>query len=282
MNFEEILLSLGWQDGSRMKSYGSDGSAVIVLHGGPAAFGEADPLAQALSDKFKTYAPWQRRSGDKPLTVAQHVDDLHCLISTRFKEARPILVGESWGAMLALAYAAEYPDTITAVVLVGCGTFDKASRQKMNEIIQHRTSDEMRARLSRLEEEVTDPEKQTMAWVEITKPIYHYSPIQSSARPCERFDLKGHDETWRDMIRCQEEDVYPQAFAAIKGPVIMLHGDYDPHPGRMTRDTLRQTIPHLEYREFEKCGHTPWMEKDAREDFLAVLSEWITRHALGR
>ncbi|MEJ2693461.1 MAG: alpha/beta hydrolase, partial [Candidatus Thiodiazotropha sp.] len=139
-----------------------------------------------------------------------------------------------------------------------------------------------RARLSRLEEEVTDPEKQTMAWVEITKPIYHYSPIQSSARPYERFDLKGHDETWRDMMRCQEEDVYPQAFAAIKGPVIMLHGDYDPHPGRMTRDTLRQTIPHLEYREFEKCGHTPWMERDAREDFLAVLSEWITRHALGR
>jgi pimeloyl-ACP methyl ester carboxylesterase len=117
-----------------------------------------------------------------------------------------------------------------------------------------------------------------MAWVEITKPIYHYSPIQSSARPCERFDLKGHDETWRDMMRCQEEDVYPQAFAAIKGPVIMLHGDYDPHPGRMTRDTLKQTIPHLEYHEFEKCGHTPWLEKDASEDFLAVLSEWITRH----
>ena len=83
MNFDEILLSLGWQDGSRMKSYGSDGYAVIVLHGGPAAFGEADPLAQALSDKFIAYAPWQRRSGYKSLTVAQHVDDLHCLISAR-------------------------------------------------------------------------------------------------------------------------------------------------------------------------------------------------------
>jgi len=180
--------------------------------------------------------------------------------------------------MLALAYAAKYPDTIASVVLVGCGTFDKASRQKMNEIIQQRTSDEMRARLSCLEEEIVDPEEQTMAWVEITKPIYHYSPIQSSTRPRERFDLKGHDETWRDMMRCQEEDVYPQAFAAIKEPVIMLHGDYDPHPGRMTQDTLKQTISHLEYREFEKCGHSPWLEKDAREDFLAVLSEWIKHH----
>lgn len=271
-------LSLGWQDGSRMTSYGSEGPAVIVLHGGPAAFGEADLLAQALSDDFKTYAPWQRESGDKPLTVAQHVDDLLCLIGTLFKGVCPALVGESWGAMLALAYAAEYPDTIASVILVGCGTFDTASRQKMNEIIQQRMSEEMRARLSRLEEEIVDPEEQIMAWVDITKPIYHYSPIQSSTRPFERFDLKGHDETWQDMMRCQEEGVYPQAFAVIKVPIIMLHGDYDPHPGRMTRDTLRKTIPHLEYREFEKCGHNPWLEKGAKEDFLAVLHEWIKRH----
>jgi len=29
----------------------------------------------------------------------------------------------------------------------------------------------------------------------------------------------------------------------------MLHGAYDPHPGRMIRDTLARVMPQLEYRE---------------------------------
>jgi pimeloyl-ACP methyl ester carboxylesterase len=40
-------------------------------------------------------------------------------------DAKPSIVGESWGAMLALAYASAYPETTAAIVLVGCGTFDK-------------------------------------------------------------------------------------------------------------------------------------------------------------
>ena len=41
----------------------------------------------------------------------------------------PALVGESWGAMLALAYAAEPPENTGPIVPVGCGTFDKQSRE---------------------------------------------------------------------------------------------------------------------------------------------------------
>jgi pimeloyl-ACP methyl ester carboxylesterase len=81
------------------------------------------------------------------------------------------------------------------------------------------------------------------------------------------------------MLRLQEAGVYPAAFAAIRSPVLMLHGAYDPHPGGMIRASLAPYIPQLEYREWERCGHSPWMERSVREEFFAVLWEWIGSHA---
>ena len=87
----------------------------------------------------------------------------------------------------------------------------------------------------------------------------------------ESFDMKAHTETWNDMIRCQEEGIYPQTFTVIRSPVIMLHGTYDPHPGKMIRDKLKRYIPRLEYHEFEKCGHSPSKEKYAKDDFFQAM-----------
>ena len=87
---------------------------VLALHGGPAAVGDV--------------APHQRGSSDRPLSVAIHVQDLHEIIEAEC-DAPPVLVGHSWGAMLALAYAAEHPEATAGLALIGCGTFTEASRQ---------------------------------------------------------------------------------------------------------------------------------------------------------
>ena len=57
----------------------------------------------------------------------------------------------------------------------------------------------------------------------------------------------------------------------------MLHGDFDPHPGGMIRDSLRPHIPRLEYREIADCGHSPWLESHAvRGEFFAILRAWLS------
>jgi pimeloyl-ACP methyl ester carboxylesterase len=62
----------------------------------------------------------------------------------------------------------------------------------------------------------------------------------------------------------------------IKVPVLMLHGDFDPpHPGRLIRTSLESYMPQVEYREFESCGHYPWLEKSASEEFFSVLRNWL-------
>ena len=96
--------------------------------------------------------------------------------------------------------------------------------------------------------------------------------------PVVRLDLKGHAESWADMVRLQDAGVHLAASAAIRCPTLMLHGSYDPHPGGMIRDGLKQFIPHLEYTELDRCGHSPWIEEYARERFLSLLRSWLLRH----
>jgi pimeloyl-ACP methyl ester carboxylesterase len=266
-----------------IRPYGKSGPWVIALHGGPAAAGRAAPIARGLADAFRVLEPWQRGSGDEPLTVARHVADLHEVVVSCCEGGRPALVGESWGAMLALAYAAEHAESAGPLALIGCGTFDKAARARLHATLEERRTDEVRRRLRQIDEQVADPGERMQRRHEVEERLYEYDPIPAENRAvpdsdCPPFDLRAHTETWEDMLWLQDAGVYPAAFAAIRSPVVMLHGAYDPHPGRLIRDGLLPYLPQIEYREWERCGHSPWYERHAREEFFAVLKGWLAEH----
>ncbi len=255
--------------------YGPSGRTVVVVHGGPGAPGSASLLAQGLADPFQVLEPWQRTSSGTPLTVAQHIEDLAHVISHEIPGENPALVGESWGAMLALAFTAAHPDRISALALVGCGTFDRRARARLEATLAERTTKEIQEQLAQLATRVADECERMAQAHALSDHLYSYS--RAIADPIVRLDLKGHGESWSDMIRLQEAGVYPSAFTAIACPVLMLHGSYDPHPGALIRDGLKEVIPHLEYIEFERCGHSPWIEEHARDRFFAVLRSWLQR-----
>lgn len=232
----------------QVRSYGRSGPVVVLLHGGPGAPGSMAPVARGLADSFRVLEPFQRASGAEPLTVSLHISDLRELLTSP-GNAPAALVGSSWGAMLALAYAAAHPVCAPPLVLIGCGTFDTAARSRLHETLRERK--------------------------EAGRPLYSCGPVAEEESAA--FDARGHEETWQDMLRLQKEGVYPAAFAAIRSPVLMLHGAYDPHPGRMIRAGLQPYLPQLEYVEWERCGHYPWLEKFARDEFFSVLRGWLTR-----
>jgi len=179
--------------------------------------------------------------------------------------------------MLALAYAAAHPASAGPLVLVGCGTFDPVSRARLNATLEERISGDLGRQLQHLEQEFPDPDHRLRQRFKLTGHLYDYDaePANEGDEPAPPFDLTAHLETWNDMLRLQQAGVYPAAFAAIKSPVLMLHGTYDPHPGRMILESLRPYLPQLECREFERCGHSPWTEKAVRAEFFAVLREWL-------
>jgi pimeloyl-ACP methyl ester carboxylesterase len=241
--------------------------------------GDAEPLARGLARQFRVVEPWQRASGGEPLTVAAHVADLHGVIEMQGPEARPAMVGHSWGAMLALAYAAAHPYQVGPLVLVGCGTFDTTSRARLQATLESRTDAHLRRKIRQLHASSSDTGEKLYCFYRLTEPLYGYDPDMAD-RPgaVVRFDERAHFETWNDMVRLQDSGLYPAAFASIVSPILMLHGAYDPHPGQMIRDVLKAYIPQLEYRQWERCGHKPWMERQVRDEFFSVMAGWLTAH----
>ena len=260
----------------RVRTYGTSGPAVVVLHGGPGAPGHMAPVARGLADKFRIIEPFQRESGVEPLTVSRHVTDLHELIHSEGLH-RPALVGSSWGAMLALAYAASNPDSTGPLVLIGCGTFDPNARAEMKAILASRMDDALRKRIEQLQDEISDLDQRLKTKAELILPLYAYNETNED-NVLNEVDARANQETWSDMVRLQEQGVYPQAFHAIKVPVLMLHGAFDPHPGPMIRASLQPYLPHLEYHEWQKCGHYPWRETEVREEFFSVLRAWLAKN----
>ena len=63
------------------------------------------------------------------------------------------------------------------------------------------------------------------------------------------------------------------AFAQhITCPVVALHGDYDPHPAEGVRLPL-STLKDFRFILLENCGHTPWLERQAKGNFYRILKK---------
>jgi pimeloyl-ACP methyl ester carboxylesterase len=195
-------------------------------------------------------------------------------------------VGWSWGAMLALSFAVAHPELVQAIVLVGCGTYDETTRAEY----EHRLTAKLGARgvhvmkaLATLLDTTSGDvarDKIVAARGEQAEKAQSYELLTVlPEEPPATVDARGHQETWADVLRLQAEGIEPAAFTAIAAPVLMLHGDEDPHPGLATFELLHRYIAQLEYFGLDRCGHTPWKERRARTQFFDALCVWLHTHA---
>jgi len=264
-------------DPIEVRRYGTGERTVVVLHGGPGAPGSASGLGRALAPHFQVLEPLQRRSGLVPLTVSQHVEDLAAIAP------RPAaLIGWSWGAMLGLSFAARFPERVSDLVLVGCGTYDSGTRTIFKQSLDRRLDDEGRRKIRALQDRLTAESDKACRDVILGKLGAAYMKLES-------FDLletetssdellpdeAGHNETWSDALRLQQEGIEPAIFHKISARVLMIHGDVDPHPGALTHQLSRQFIPGLEYVQLDRCGHEPWRERHAHALFVEVVRAWL-------
>ena len=122
------------------ESFGNpENRAVIVLHGGPGGdYRSILPLAE-LSDEYRIVFYDQRGSGLSPrvgeeeLTVDQFIADLDAIIENTSPGRQVILIGHSWGAMLASIYIGRYPDKVKKAVLAEPGFLDQEHMEIFNE-----------------------------------------------------------------------------------------------------------------------------------------------------
>lgn len=187
--------------------------------------------------------------------------------------------------MLGLSFASRNPAAVSKLVLIGCGTYDPTTRAHMRGLVQERLGPERCRRVAELEALVASETSESGREAALQQIGSIHAQIESYAAIAEETpgpeplppDPHGYAETWQDVVRLQSEGVEPQAFSRIRAPVLMLHGDHDPHPGPQTRDLLRRYIPQLEYVELERCGHEPWQERYARAVLISTLGDWLER-----
>jgi len=105
--------------------WGGVGQPVVLLHGLASNARIWDFVAPRLAEGARVVAVDQRGHGlsDKPdegYDFAGVVADLHAL-ARALDFARPVVVGHSWGASVAAAYAARHPEAAAGIALVDGG-----------------------------------------------------------------------------------------------------------------------------------------------------------------
>jgi proline iminopeptidase len=101
----------------------SDGIAAVYLHGGPGSGCQPDHRRLFDPERFHTVLFDQRGCGrSRPKGSREHNTLPHLIadiemIRARLGFTRWMVVGGSWGATLALAYAQAYPDRVSGLVL---------------------------------------------------------------------------------------------------------------------------------------------------------------------
>src|SRR5881227_914871 len=101
----------------------ADGIPAVYLHGGPGSGCQADHRRLFDPERFHAILFDQRGAGrSRPKgrrednTLAHLIADME-IIREKFGFERWMIVGGSWGATLALAYAQAYPNRVTGIVL---------------------------------------------------------------------------------------------------------------------------------------------------------------------
>jgi pimeloyl-ACP methyl ester carboxylesterase len=56
----------------------------------------------------------------------------------------------------------------------------------------------------------------------------------------------------------------------IRCPVAAIRGDYDAHPPGGFRETLATVLKDFRFVLLKHCGHVPWIERRARDEFFRV------------
>lgn len=255
---------------TRVRRYGPAPSRHALVHGGPGAPGMLAGLARDLAGLGAgVLEPLQSATG-----IDAQVRELADLV--RREHPGPwTLIGSSWGAMLTVFVAQRYPELIRRIVLIGCAPFDRDGGTRTDAARRQRMDPAQLAQLEQLEQIVDgdDPVAASTAFARLADlllAVDHHHPI------VDHLEVIAHQRevfaaVWGQVERRRQDGTLLDTSRALRCPVVVLHGTYDPHPLDGVVGPLRALAEDLRVEVLDDCGHLPWLERDARERFLDVL-----------
>ncbi len=260
---------------ARVRSYGPAPFATALLHGGPGAAGELASLARRLAAGRGVLEPLQRAG-----SVDGQVEELRAALEA-YAHPPVTLVGFSWGAWLACLTAARHPELVRKLVLVASGPFQERWAADIDATRRARLTPAERTELDRATARLAEPgtgserEAALRRLGELATKADAFDPVESlSAEDAGLdFDAEIFRRVWPEAARLRRTGELLEETSRARCPIVAIHGDHDPHPAEGVRAPLAARVRDFHFILLPRCGHRPWLERQAREEFLAVLEQ---------
>lgn len=190
------------------------------------------------------------------------------------------LVGFSWGAWLSYVVAARYPAIIEKLILVGSGPFEEKYVARLQETRLSRLSEtertEFESTVRTLRAPATKDKDILLARLkELTSRTDGYDPITNDSSATVSVGAQGNlfQSAWNDAAELRRSGKLLGLGKHIACPVVAIHGDYDPHPAEGVQKPLSAVLKDFWFILLKSCGHTPWLERQAKDRFYEILRE---------
>ncbi len=253
-----------------VRKYGKPPYNVAVIHGGPGAPGEMAPVARQLSSTHGVLEPLQTRD-----TLQGQVEGLQAVLKEH--GSLPLtLIGYSWGAMLSFIVAAHNPSMVRKLILVSSAVFEEKCAAGIMETRMSRLSPQERAMVDCLAVELDDPAAKDKDGIfarfgALMAKADSYDPVDDIKNEVIEHQYRVYRGVWRDAQEKRSSGTLLPMGWAISCPVVAIHAEYDPHPAEGVRAPLSRVLADFRFVLLGQCGHCPWLEKQARDQFYALL-----------
>ena len=255
------------------------GTPVIILHGGPDFdHGYLLPELDRLSDKFRLIYYDQRARGrsvenvqPQEVTLVSDLDDID-RVRRHYKLEPVVLLGHSWGAVLAVEYALRNPTRVSHLILMNPAPVSASDLAAVRKVYLERLGeamDQQRAILASAAYQAGDPEAVAKRY------RIHFQPSlkrpddyeKMMARMRAGFFSQGkagilraravEDHLMRDTWDVPGYDLLPK-LRGLTVPALVIAGDHDFMLG--AAEHIAAAIPGAELVTLKDCGHFAFLE----------------------
>ena len=252
-----------------VRRWGHGPYSVVVVHGGPGAPGEVAPVARELAAVKGVLEPFQTET-----TLDGQVKELQSVLVEQANS--PVtLIGFSWGALLSFILAARHPELVGKLILVSSPPFEEHYAAAITQIRMNRLNSRGRATAQSLLARLADPDaaNKNALLAELGTLLARADAFDPANVPDEGFHCQYDvfQGVWEEACELRKNQILLQMAKEITCPVLAIHGDWDPHPAEGVSDPLAKVISNFQFVLLEKCGHRPWTERTASEEFYKVL-----------
>jgi len=255
-----------------LRTYGQPPFSAAVVHGGPGACGELAPVARELASFCGILEPIQTQT-----TLDGQIDELRTVVEEN--GAIPVaLMGHSWGAWLCYITAAYHPELVRKLILVGSGPYEETYARMIDRTRLSRYTESEKAEYTALLAEIDDPETEDrsaayarLGALALKADTYDPLPVGSTWGDPVDSEGRSYHDALSECLKMRRDGALLELAHRIRCPVVAIHGDHDSHPAEGVAGPLSAIIPGFRMVVLQRCGHSPWIERYARDEFYRVL-----------